>query len=171
MCSSSAKRFLEENDEFIAVGDVVKNSDVIVGSKNPRIIGVPQNRMEKHQMLMKIFGEDIDIRTMKTTSLPFALEKGEVDAVLLDALAALPLKKEMVGTKDKVGDYSSYTMIATKSFYESKEFQDFRIMYNRGVDELRDDNLLNEYLLNGEKTEEGRVDKWRKWHVTMLELP
>ncbi|MEG0005566.1 MAG: ABC transporter substrate-binding (seleno)protein SaoB [Clostridium sp.] len=171
ICSSLAKEFLKDNNEFVEVGDVVMNADILVGSKNPAKIGVPQNRVDKYELLMKKFGKDIDIKPIKSTTLPYVLEKGEVDAILVDAYVAVGLDNIMEGTNHIQGDYPSYTMISTKKFYESEEFQEFKSMYNKGVDELKNDNFLNTYLLKRGKSSERRVDKWRKWHVTIQKLP
>ncbi|MEG0641633.1 MAG: ABC transporter substrate-binding protein, partial [Clostridium sp.] len=76
-------------------------------------VGVPQNRVDKYPLIIKRFGDNVDIIPMINSALPFALEKGEVDAILIDALTALSLNGEVEGTNNIIPNYTSYTMVVS----------------------------------------------------------
>jgi hypothetical protein len=105
MCPDAARDFLAANTEFVSAGPVMFNSDVFMarepsgraGGKAGRDaagsgaggcaaarVGVSHKRAHQAVMARTVYGPDARVFAMQPVGLPYALKKGEVDAVILD---------------------------------------------------------------------------------------
>lgn len=174
VCSSAGDDLLSKSDEFVKVQALVKNADVIVKKKETiEKIGTSQNRIHKNILINKRF-PGVKAIPMLDRSLGFALEKGEVDGVLVDAKKALLLNGDKEETYSIMGDYDSYVMIANKKILSTNEYKKFRDEYNNAVDEINTDkgleSVLKEKFENKVDLERG-ISEWKKWHVVFQKIP
>ena len=174
LCSNAAKDFTENNKDFVIVGTVVKNADVIVSRTDvPKTIGVSQNRFNKLNLVNKRYKDNIKPVFLLNNILPYALEKGEVDAIILDSKNAILLQGDKEGTYNINGDYDSYDMVVNKKFLESNEYREFIETYNESIEDLKYDEKLYEALRlmykEGEFTERS-FDLWKEWNIKLQKL-
>lgn len=143
-----------KNKEFENLGSVIKNSDIVVkNKKDPNTIAY-EGKKEYQKNLIK----DYSIKyPVKANSIPVLLERGVVDAAILDGIKAITIR----GDYEETGEnYTTYNMVVRKAIMGTREFKDFIEKYNEVAEELNDEKLYqNEveiYLKEG---------KWPK-HVS-----
>ena len=106
------------------------------------------------------------------SSLPYALEKGRVDGIIIDSIKALKLngqKKALSINKN----YTSYVLVIKKKFKKDKKFKEFITNYNKSVMELkrkdRIKNSIEDYKKINLSNEE--VEQWLKLKVKFFLIP
>lgn len=174
ICSDAADDILDKSNDFINIGSVVENSDVIVSKKKEiKKVGISQGREYKKSIASKRF-KNIEIISVLDRSLGYALEKGEVDAILIDAKKALVLAGIKEGTSTIKGDYSAYTMIANKNIINTEKYKRFVEVYNKSVDDFNKESTIQEFIklnLGEDKNWKGGLEDWKNWHVKFLKIP
>lgn len=164
VCKEAAKEYLENVEGFQIVSTSMMNSDIfITKTENPKIIGMTQDRDYQIELIKKRFGQDVEIAPMMVSALPYALEKGEVDGIIIDFIKGVHVNgvKESSVIDD---DYATYVLISNVDFMKTKEFKNFIKIYNESLQELMmDDRLLKKHFYNYTKTdlEEGGLEKWK----------
>ncbi|OLS02027.1 hypothetical protein TICRE_20100 [Tissierella creatinophila DSM 6911] len=164
VCKEAAKEYLENIEGFEVVSTSMMNSDIfITKTENPKIIGMTQDRDYQIDLIKKRFGQDVEIAPMMVSALPYALEKGEVDGIIIDFIKGVHVN----GIKESSvidGDYTTYVLISNVEFMKTKEFKKFVRTYNESLEELmRNDRLLEKHFYNYTKTnlEKGGLQKWK----------
>lgn len=164
MCKEAAKEYLDNVEDFEVVSNITMNSDIfIIKNDNPKVIGMTQDRNYQIDLIKKRFGENVEIVAMMANVLPYALEKGDVDAIVIDFIKGVHIK----GIKEDTvidGDYTSYVLLSNSEFMKTKEFKRFIKIYNESLEELLSDKeLLNSHFFNYTKTdlEKGGLKKWK----------
>lgn len=175
LCSDAAEEFIKNNEEFEVVGPVVKNSDVLIlNESNPKKIAVSQKRIKDSEIIKKKFKDQVEIVPTLHNILPYVLEKGEVDGVIIDAKNATFLNGYDEGAYEIIGEYISYVMVVNKKFRGSKEFGNFIEIYNDGVDEINNDynKLFHaiKLIYNTGEFSEKEANLWKKWKVEFLKI-
>lgn len=164
ICKEAAKAYLENIEGFEVVSECMMNSDIFVmKTENPKIVGMTQERHYQEDLIRKRFGEDVEIAPMMVGALPYALENGEVDAVIIDFIKGIHLKGKKEDTVVD-GDYTTYVLLARTEFKETKTFKKFAKIYNESLEELmNDEKVLKDHFYNYTKTDldEGGLEKWK----------
>ena len=164
ICKEAAKEYLENIEGFEVVSELMMNSDIfITKSENPKIVGMTQDRDYQIDLIKKRFGEEVEIKTLMVGALPYALEKGELDAIIIDLIKGIHLNGEKENTVIN-GDYTSYVLVVNTEFKKTKEFKKFVKVYNKSLEELiSDEKLLEEHFFNYTKSNlnEGGLEKWK----------
>lgn len=163
LCSGKATSFIEEDERFEIAGTVLKNTHVILErNDNVKNVGVSQGRKYEIEMAEDTYGHSINIVPMSTRTLPYAMESGEVDAIVIDYMKASTLNWNMVfPSKNK--DYDTFSLVVKKDFKKSKEYKEFRHSYNKVVGYFNENNnFFNEVnnRSNIEKVDERRKQQW-----------
>ena len=93
MCPEAAKNLIENDDRFEIICPLVSNSDIFVLKDENKIkkIAMTQNRFYQEKIIKDECGEKVQIYPMIYSSLPYALEKGRVDGIIIDSIKALKL--------------------------------------------------------------------------------
>ena len=164
MCKEAAKEYLENVEDFQVVSDITMNSDIfIIKNNNPKVIGMTQDRDYQIDLMKKRFGEDVEIAAMMVNALPYALEKGDVDAIVIDFIKGVHVN----GIKEDTvidGDYTTYVLLSNSEFMKTREFKKFIKTYNKSLEELLSDKeILNSHFLRYTETnlEKGGLKKWK----------
>jgi hypothetical protein len=164
ICKEAAKSYMENVEGFEVISECVRNSDIFVMKKdNPKKIGMTQERNYQKDLIKKRFGEDVEIVPMMVGALPYALENGEVDAIIIDFVKGIHLKGKKEDTVVD-GDYTTYVLLARTEFKKTREFKKFVKIYNQSLEELmKDQKLLKNHFYDYAKTdlEEGGLEKWK----------
>lgn len=161
MCPDAARGLLEKDSRFEILGAFLVNSDIIVlkPGQSPQKIGVTQNRLYQEQIIKERLGPGSSAVPMLSVALPYALEKGAVDGVVVDVLKGLRLEGRKYTTRTDEGDRVTYVLVARKSFIASPGFQQFIKLFNEAAGELnRQDVLLEE------------IKSYKKMNITWEEV-
>jgi hypothetical protein len=90
MCKEAAKDYLENVEDFEVVSNITMNSDIfIIKNNNPKVIGMTQDRDYQIDLIKARFGKNVEIASMMVNALPYALEKGDVDAIIIDFIKGI----------------------------------------------------------------------------------
>lgn len=165
MCKEAANTFLENIDGFEVAFECIKNSDIFVIKKdNPKKIGMTQDRNYQKELILKEFGQDVEIITMMGTALPYSLENGQLDAIIIDFMKGIHINGEKKNTVIDREEYTSYVLLVNKEFKKTKAFKSFISSYNKTLKTLlEDDKKFEKNFLNYTKTklDKGGIDKWK----------
>lgn len=133
MCPDAAREFLAENGDFVSLGPIMFNSDVFMlngAIGTVRKVGVSHKR--SHQILMAeaVFElQPSGIVPMLPVGLPYALKKGEVDAIIIDLGVAAEIESSYTGWAGRA--LPTQVLVLHKEFAESEAFADFALAYAR----------------------------------------
>lgn len=141
MCPDAAKEFLKTNKEFMSLGIVMLNSDIFMLKKEEpqkpnqagKKIGVSHKRQHQLMMAKDTFGAKSNVLPMLPVGLAYALQKNEVDAVVIDLGVAveLPRTSEMLFQPWGKDPVPTQELVLRKSFVVSPAFEDFIKAYNQ----------------------------------------
>lgn len=159
LCDDAVISF-KKNKEFKNLGSAIKNSDIVVKNKKiPKMIAYEGKKQYQKKLIQKY-----KIKyPVKTNSIPILLERGVVDAAILDGIKAITI----AGSYEEIyQDYTTYNMVVRKAVMETKEFKEFIKKYNEVADELNDEKLYqNEvkiYLKEGKWPKHVSTPKFQK---------
>jgi hypothetical protein len=98
LCPDAAERFLGEGKPFVIAGELTRNANVLVSRTdgNPINIGYTAGRPSQGESAVGVFGEGVNLIPIAPNALAYALERGVVDAIVLDVLTALKSDAELV---------------------------------------------------------------------------
>lgn len=129
MCPSAAESLIEKDSRFKIVSPLILNSDIFVIKKGVQInnvkkIGISTNRDYQSKMVKDKFGENCDVIPMLGSSLPYAMEKGIVDGLLIDYVKAEQIEGEKypsyLGT-----DNVNYVLVTSTKFEKDLRYKEF----------------------------------------------
>lgn len=165
ICKDAARTYMENTEGFEVAFECMKNSDVFITKQdNPKKIAMVQERDYQRDLITDEFGEDIEIATIIGTALPYALENGQVDAIIIDYMKSLHINGAKKTTVVDGNDYTSYVLLVSKEFKQTKEFKKFVRNYNSALKDLKEDEeKLEKQFFDYTKVEleEGGLDKWK----------
>lgn len=103
MCPDAARLLVEKNTDYVLAGPVLLDGDVLVRKPDAqqavRRVGMAHQRSAQRRLILATLGQDVEIVEMLPAALSYALERGAVDAVVLDRLtatqSAMPLREVM----------------------------------------------------------------------------
>ena len=143
ICPDSAVEFLKSTDEYMLVGSCIQNSNIIVSKTGmPAMkVGYAQNRPHIQKMVDELYPNGVDKKSLIMHALPYSLENGMVDTVLLDITTGLSLsgKKKNTELEEPI---ATHVIVASKSFMESQDFKGFVELYNESASELSNPNTF-----------------------------
>ncbi len=135
-------------------------------------IAMTQNRFYQEKIIKRWMWRKSTNISDDIFILPYALEKGRVDGIIIDSIKALKLngqKKALSINKN----YTSYVLVIKKKFKKDKKFKEFITNYNKSVMELkrkdRIKNSIEDYKKINLSNEE--VEQWLKLKVKFFLIP
>lgn len=168
ICSSKAQEFVQNDERFEIVPDAIINSSVIITKKdNPQTIGVSQNRKFEVDMVKDTFGEECEIKEISTRVLPYALEKGEVDGIVLDYIKSLEIDGKRVFMKEDK-NYNTFSLVIKKSIKENKEYKKFIRSFNKVREEIMETDAFIKII--SRERNKNYLDDRRRYEWQMLRL-
>jgi len=174
MCPDAARALLAKDNRFKIVGPFLVNSDIIVltPGKDPKKIGITQNRLYQEQIIEEKFGPECSAVQMLSAALPYALEKNAVDGVVVDVLKGLMLKGDKLSTLAAGGDRVTYVLVARQSFMENPAFKRFIDLFNQAAGELNRPDILGEEIISYSKMDITReeVKKWSQLGIKFVSI-
>ncbi|MGL4731516.1 MAG: hypothetical protein ACRCW0_08025, partial [Clostridium sp.] len=104
-----------------------------------------------------------DVKELSTNILPYAMERNDVDGIVIDYSKALELKGEKI-FPSKGRAYGTYSLVVRKDFLNNVKYEKFIEAYNDTVDYLmKDYNLLRklEEKNNSRYLDERGKNEWQ----------
>jgi hypothetical protein len=188
LCPDAAKAFVENDPSFEISGGIVKRSNVILHKPGRTLknIGYTNGKNTQAEAALHDLGGEIVLIPMMRTALPYALERGAADGVVVDILdalkaaapkAAMPKAAASKAKSDfetKLLDYEKPTsvLVVKKNLRNSETFKDFINILNRCVSELNGSGM--EAALRGHIREEdtgAMMEIWKSLRVTYIGIP
>lgn len=172
LCPDAAQKFLDSGVPFRVFGGLVKNANVLVArdAARPRTVGYMNGRDLQRQAVFANLGGAVQLHPIAAPALPYALECGAVDAVVLDAADAIKLPQYRSSALPS--DAPSAVLVVHEALLGSADFKDFVGHYNDTVGRL--EASLREELLPqvlGVECGEETLRTWHKMNVHLLTLP
>ncbi len=172
LCPDAAQKFLSSGVPFKVVGGLVKNANVLVArdAAHPRTVGYMNGRDLQRQAVFANLGREVQLHPIAAPALPYALECGAVDAVVLDAADAIKLPQYR--NRALPCDAPSAVLVVHEALLGSTDFKDFVGHYNDTVGRL-EASLCEELLpqVLGVECGEETLRAWHKMNVQLLTLP
>ncbi len=172
MCPDSAQKLLEKDKRFEVLSECLVNSDIVVLKRGvtPATIGVAQNRPRQEQLIKDIFGPECRVMPMLPTAIPYAYEKNSVDGVVVDALRGLTMEGEIISPSAGREDWTTYVLVARKSFREDPRFNEFILSFKQAAEELNRPDVLQAAAAkyNGMVISCKEMDKWNQLMIRFL---
>lgn len=147
MCPDAADRLVERDERYAIVGTLVVNSDVIVAREGAvRTVALSQRRAYQEDVAREAFGTGVVLRPMLTSAIPYAIERGEVDAAVMDVLDARALDQAKSSIAGDGVDIATYTLVVTRELMSDSGYEEFLAALGAMADDLNDPNRLNEAI-------------------------
>ena len=172
VCPYSANVLVNKDKSFEILGPCILNSNTfLLNSKEIKSVGISDGRDYEKAEVYKKFGENIKIIPMINTSLPYSLEKGNVQGILIDAIKGLLLKNknyEVVSLENK----PTYVLVVSKKFKEDKRYKLFLKQFNESLKELNNPNVLNNAINTFKHIDLSRkeLEIWKKLKIKFVPI-
>ena len=168
LCPDAAAELLESG-AYTDCGAVLLDGNVLVtrpdSPAEPAVIGYMNQREEQRQLLEVLYDPGtVRLQPMFPSGLPYALENGAVDAIVLDASAALRLGYPAKPLSEGV---VTSALIVRSALLEDPRLQEFLQQYRNFADSLSDDAVLSRVLCRYLETDrpEEVIHYWKTMNV------
>ena len=142
MCPYSAKVLIDKDKNFEILGPCILNSNIfLLNSKNVKSIGISDGREYEKAEIYKKFGNEIKIVSMLNPSLPYSLEKGNIQGIVIDALKGILLQNKNYKIIP-LENGPTYVLVVRKDFKKDKRFYMFLNEFNESLQELNNPKIL-----------------------------
>lgn len=166
LCPDSADKLIASGQPYMILGTLVVNATVLVTSQNafPHTVGYMNAREIQKELVWSNLNSSIEMKPMLPAGLPYALERGAVEGVVLDILGAL----QIGGYRTPLlAEYPTSVLVVHKDLLGSPELVNFLEVYNRAVEEMNSPEILRMELSKKLAIENGshEVTIWREMGV------
>lgn len=172
VCADSAKKFVENEVNFVIYCDLFRNTDVIVQKSNeiPKNIGVSYKK-DYHLNIVSDYYSDANSTALMRNAMAYSLEKGDVDAILIDALKAVSLEGNKYSASE-YNDYTTYVLLVNKDYMKTEDFKIFSKMYNRAVKDLQNEDRLIKAVESFTKIQMSKeeVELWKTLNLMIVPI-
>ena len=178
LCPDAAEAFLKNSSSFAIAGEIIRNANVLVSRTGavPVYVGYAAGRALQAESAAATLGGDINLIPMAAAALPYALEKGAADAIVLDVLTAFatyenPKRSEYLLTPLPSGRATS-VLVVNKGIVGTEPYNNFLDAYNECVDSMGGETLAD-ILKNREKINNGREKAmlWQELGTAFIKIP
>ena len=174
LCPDSAGKLIASGQPYQVLGAVVVNSIVLVTDEDtvPQTVGYMNAREVQKRLVRSNLGRSIEMKPMLPAALPYALERGAVEGIVLDILGALKIGGYRTPLPSR---YPTSVLVVHKDLLKSPELASFITAYNRAAGEMNQPEILTAEL--AQKLELENVSKevqvWLEMGVQFqtIELP
>lgn len=170
LCPDAVESLKTLGKEYISLGKVLYDSDVLVTNKlisDIKKVGYMNKRHEQEIALKKYFSSEIELINMFPSALGYALESDVVDAIFVDCLTYLKLNKEgYVITKDM----PTQEMVIRKDLLNDIRVNKFIKKYNESISELQNNKDLLIKLISDEIKIDYIEELNKKWNKIQVQF-
>ncbi len=166
LCPDSADKLIASGQPYQILGAIVVNSIILVTDQAavPPTVGYMNARETQKKLVWSNLDSSIVMKPMLPAALPYALERGAVDGIVLDIMGALKIS----GYRTPLpSEYPTSVLVVHKDLIGSPELASFIKIYNRAVDEMNSPKILIEELAKNLAIENGTDEEkvWREMGV------
>ncbi len=166
LCPDSANKLIESGQPYHILGPIVENSLILITKQDniPHTVGYMNAREIQKELVWSNFDESIEMKPMLPAALPYALERDQVDGIVMDIIGAL----QMGGYyKPLPSRYPTSVLVVHKKKLNTPELKNFIRVYNKAAAEMNNTDLLKTELEKKLKIENGseEVEVWQKMGV------
>jgi hypothetical protein len=143
---------------------LVTNEDIV-----PETVGYMNAREIQKRLVRSNLGSSIEMQPMLPSGLPYALERGAVEGIVLDILGALKISGYRTPLPSK---YPTSVLVAHKDLLDSPELASFIEAYNQAVEEMNSNEILMMELAKNLAIENSsnEVRVWREMGVQFQQI-
>ena len=174
LCPDAAEMFLKNNASFIIAGEVIRNANVLVSKTDvvPLDVGYTAGRALQGESAVAVLGDGINLIPMAPAALPYALEKGAADAIVLDILTALKFDAGFFVITPLPRDEATSVLVVNKDVVGTEPYNNFLDAYNESVDGM-DGETLAGIFENRENINNGKEKAvlWQKMGTAFISIP
>ncbi len=159
ICTDAADKFIEASDDFVLLGTITENTDVLIKKdNNVKKIGLTSNKDYLSDFIREKY-VDAEIEYMSPHSFGYAYESDQIDGYVIDiGLINSNLEGEIENVSDS--DYGSNVIIANRKILKDKKFKEFLDSYNKMVLEYNKNPNPNYFKFKFGK-DERRNEIWK----------
>ncbi len=172
LCPAAADELIARDPRFVVVGAVAANTDVVVVRRDPPArVGITQNRAYQSDVVSDVFDDETEAVPMLTESLPYALENGEVDAIVTDFLRARSVEGARMPSAHRDGTRRvTYVLVSTREFERDARFGAVIEEFDAAARALSDSAKLVQQVgeYTGVPMSDEEVSEWRRLGVRLL---
>ncbi len=166
LCPDSAEKLISSGQPFQVLGTIVINGIVLVSNEDivPQTVGYMNAREFQKRLVWSNLGSSIEMQPMLPAGLPYALERGAVDGIVLDILGALKISGYRTPL---LSEYPTSVLVVHDDLLNSPELAGFIKAYNQAVEEMNTTEVLMMELAKNPAIKEGcnEVKVWREMGV------
>jgi len=166
LCPDGADKLLASGQPYQILGTVVVNATVLVANQDavPHTVGYMNAREIQKELVWSNLNSSIEMKPMLPAGLPYALERGVVDGIVLDILGAL----KVGGYRTPLpSEHPTSVLVVHKDLMDSPDLASFIKAYNQAVEEMNSPEILMLELAKNLEIENGgkEVKVWREMGV------
>ena len=167
MCPDAVKYLNEIKNDYIEIGTILYDSDILISNKEIseiKKIGYMNKRKMQKDALDKIFDNNVEKYSIFPSALPYALSNEKIDAAVVDVNSFLLLDIEGMNITNNV---PTQNLVIRKQIIGDKRLDDFIKIYNEEIKKINnDENYFLEMIEKKLKIGDLR-NKWKKIKIRL----
>ena len=167
MCPDAVKYLNEIKNDYIEIGTILYDSDILISNKEIseiKKIGYMNKRKMQKDALDKIFDDNVEKYSIFPSALPYALSNEKIDAAVVDVNSFLLLDIEGMNITNNV---PTQNLVIRKQIIGDKRLDDFIKIYNEEIKKINnDENYFLEMIEKKLKIGDLR-NKWKKIKIRL----
>jgi hypothetical protein len=171
LCPDGANELIESGQPYHILGPIVDNSLILITKQDriPHTVGYMNAREIQKKLVWSNFDKSIEMKPMLPAALPYALERNEVDGVVMDIIGGLQIGGYYTPLPS---GYPASVLVVHKEKLNTPELKDFIRVYNKAAAEMNKTDLLRTKLEKKLEIENGskEVEVWQNMRVKFLLL-
>lgn len=171
LCPDGADKLIASGQPYQVLGTIVVNGKVLVTNEDivPQTVGYMNAREIQKKLVWSNLDRSIEMQPMLPAGLPYALERGAVEGIVLDILGALKISGYCTPLPSK---YPTSVLVVNKDLLDSPELASFIEAYNQAVEEMDSDEILMAELARNLAIENSsnEVSLWREMGVQFQQI-
>ena len=172
MCPDAVKYLNEIKNDYVEIGTILYDSDILISSKEKKDIkkiGYMNKRNMQKDALDEIFDGSVAKYPLFPSALPYALSNDKIDAAVVDVNSYLLLDIDGINITKNV---PTQNIVVRKQILDDKRLEDFIKIYNEEINKINEDEnylleMINQNLnIKNLKIEDLR-NKWKKIKIRL----
>lgn len=164
MCPDALEYLKNIKDDYVELGVILYDSDVVISGKDDAdisVIGYMNKReLQKKALIMKY--QNVNIVPMFPSAIPYALSNNKIDAAVVDVNNYLVLDYEGTNlTKNE----PTQILVANKKVLDDYRLQEFLEAYNSEIEKINQDEDYIIQIIEKNLNVKGIKEKWEKAKV------
>ncbi len=172
LCRYAALNLVERDERYRVIDTWISGSDVLVLRSDalPRKVAYASGRDYQKEMARSAAGQEAELVPMIPSAIPYALERGSVDAGIMDICRACELPERFLIQALEPASGNCYVLVARKDLAGSPAFISFMEAWRQSAVDLQDSELLGAAIASVQNTNSERKEG-EKWSQINVKIP